>query len=69
MLGAGLKKLAKQYDLRVDAGVAYGSLRGYATTLFEGAARRIFLTTLLHLQIGVENRTLDPVCDELYCPV
>lgn len=36
MIGAGLKKLAKQYNMKLDAGVAYGNLRGYAVTLFEG---------------------------------
>lgn len=37
MIGMGLKKLAQQNGMTVDSGVAYGSLRGYATTLSEGS--------------------------------
>ncbi len=37
MIGAGLKKLAKENGMSVAKGVAYGSLKGYTATLFEGA--------------------------------
>ena len=37
MIGSGLKKLAAEYGMAVSNGVAYGSLRGYAATLSEGA--------------------------------
>lgn len=37
MIGTGLKKYAKENGLKVDSGVAYGSLRGYAATFCEGA--------------------------------
>lgn len=37
MIGSGLKKMAKANDMKVAQGVAYGSLRGYAATLCEGA--------------------------------
>ena len=37
MIGSGLKKLAAENRMRLDAGVAYGNLRGFGTTLFEGA--------------------------------
>lgn len=37
MIGSGLKKLAAEYGMKVSSGVAYGSLRGYAATLSEGA--------------------------------
>lgn len=37
MIGSGLKKLAKENGMTVYGGVAYGSLRGYAATLSEGA--------------------------------
>lgn len=37
MIGSGLKKLAKESGMTVYGGVAYGSLRGYAATLSEGA--------------------------------
>lgn len=46
MIGSGLKKLAKQYEMLVCGGVAYGSLLGYATTLSEGAGyKRIDIST------------------------
>ena len=35
MIGSGLKKLAQDYGMNVDKGVAYGSLGGYCATLFE----------------------------------
>ena len=37
MIGSGLKKLAKEYGMNIDKGVAYGSLGGYCATLCEGA--------------------------------
>lgn len=37
MIGSGLKKLAKENGMTVAKGVAYGSLRGYAATISEGA--------------------------------
>jgi len=46
MIGSGLKKLAKQYEMTVASGVAYGSLNGYATTLSEGSGyKRLVITT------------------------
>ena len=37
MIGQALKKLAKENGMCVSNGVAYGSLRGYAATMSEGA--------------------------------
>lgn len=37
MIGSGLKKLAVANGLKVAKGVAYGSFRGYAVTMSEGA--------------------------------
>ena len=37
MIGSGLKKLAKENGMKIDSGVAYGSLGGFAATLSEGA--------------------------------
>lgn len=37
MIGSGLKKLAAENGMKVSKGVAYGSLRGYAATMSEGA--------------------------------
>lgn len=46
MIGTALKKLAKQHGMTVASGVAYGSLKGYATTLSEGAGyKRIDIAT------------------------
>lgn len=48
MIGRGLKKLAKQYGMHVDKGVAYGSLGGYFATLSEGAGyKKIVFTTAI----------------------
>lgn len=46
MIGSGLKKLALENGMKVDKGVAYGSLRGYAATLSEGSGyKQISVTT------------------------
>lgn len=37
MIGSGLKKLAKENEMKVSHGVGYGSLRGFAATLSEGS--------------------------------
>ena len=37
MIANGLKKLAKEYNMHVSHGVAYGSLGGFAATMDEGA--------------------------------
>lgn len=46
MIGSGLKKLAKEHNMQIASGVAYGSLMGYATTLSEGSGwKRIDIAT------------------------
>ena len=52
MVGIGLKKLAQQNGMQLDSGVAYGSLRGYATTLFEGIGWK---------RINIGTKIADPV--------
>ncbi len=37
MIGSALKKYAKEFDMKVDSGVAYGVMKGYAVTLQEGS--------------------------------
>lgn len=37
MVGSGLKKLAKEYGMKISCGVAYGAMNGYAATFSEGA--------------------------------
>ena len=48
MIGSAYKKLAKQNGMKIDRGVAYGSLRGYAATLSEGAGWKqiVFATAI-----------------------
>ena len=36
MIASTYKKLASEYGMQVDKGVAYGSLGGFAATLSEG---------------------------------
>lgn len=46
MIGSGLKKLAAEYGMKVDRGVAYGSLQGFAATMCEGSGwKRISFST------------------------
>lgn len=46
MIGSALKKLAKEYNMTVDKGIAYGSLGGFCATLSEGAGwKRIVFST------------------------
>ena len=47
MIGSAFKKLAVEYSMKVDRGVAYGSLQGYAATFCEGSGwKRIVFSTL-----------------------
>lgn len=66
MIGSGLKKFAAENDLRVDKGVAYGNLRGFAATLSEGSGyKQIVITTkfadpnkLQELQAAVNQKNI-----------
>lgn len=42
MIGSALKKLAKEHQMMVSHGVAYGALQGFAVTLSEGAGYKKF---------------------------
>ncbi len=37
MVGSGLKKFAKEFNMEVNSGVAYGVMQGFAVTLQEGS--------------------------------
>lgn len=53
MIGSALKKLAKEYDMTVDKGIAYGSLGGFAATLSEGAGfKQIVFSTCFNDPAG-----------------
>ena len=43
MIGPGLKKLAAENGMKVSKGVAYGALKGYATTMSEGKGYKRFV--------------------------
>lgn len=46
MIGSGLKKLAAEHGMKVDRGVAYGNLQGYAATMCEGSGwKRVVFST------------------------
>lgn len=46
MIGSALKKLARENGMKIAQGVGYGSLRGFAATLSEGAGwKQIVFTT------------------------
>lgn len=46
MIGAGLKKLAQQHGMTVSGGMAFGEMKGYATSLCEGSGwKRIDIST------------------------
>lgn len=52
MIGSAFKKLAAEYGMKVDRGVAYGSLQGYAATFCEGNGWK---------QISFSTTFVDPV--------
>lgn len=55
MIGSGLKKLARENGMTVYGGVAYGSLRGFAATLSEGAGyKKIDFATAFPDMAGLE---------------
>ena len=46
MIGSGLRKLAQENNMKIDRGVAYGNLQGFAATMFEGSGwKSICFTT------------------------
>lgn len=46
MIGSGLRKLAKENGMRMDHGIAYGNLRGYAASLCDGnGVKQLIVTT------------------------
>ena len=45
MIGSGLKKYALENCMKVNRGVAYGSLMGYAVTLCEGSGYKQMVVT------------------------
>ena len=59
MIGSTYKKLAGEYGMQVDKGVAYGSLGGFAATLSEGGGWKqiVFATTIADPVKAMELQT------------
>ena len=59
MIGTTYKKFAAEYDMKVNRGVAYGSLGGYTATLCEGAGwkRIVFATSIPDAARALELQT------------
>lgn len=45
MVGSALRKIAKEHDMNVANGVAYGGFHGFAVTLFEGSGYKTMAIT------------------------
>ena len=61
MIGSGLKKLAKENGMTIAKGIAYGSLRGYAASLSEGAGwKQIVFATAIN-DSGKKTQFMDAV--------
>lgn len=59
MIGSGLKKLAKQHNMKVDAGIAYGLLKGYATALSEGAGYKQITISTTFPEVGQKEKLME----------
>lgn len=45
MVGSALRKLAKEHNMTVSDGIAYGAFHGYAVTFFEGNGYKAMIVT------------------------
>ena len=61
MIGSGFKKLAQKYGLAVAGGVAYGSLKGYASTLSEGSGYKQIKISTKFIEAGQDDQLLTAV--------
>lgn len=61
MIGSGLKKLAQEYQMKVDRGVAYGSLQDYAATMFEGSGWKSICFTTTFADVEQRNALMSSV--------
>ena len=69
MIGVGLKKLAKEYGLTVEKGVAYGELKGFFVTFKEGSGYKQMMVAT-HLDEDIINELIEVAkatnCDKNY---
>ena len=61
MIGSGLKKLALENGMTVSNGVAYGSLKGYAATMFEGTGFKSIVFTICFADPAKKAEFMDTV--------
>lgn len=61
MIGSGLKKLAVENGMKIDSGVAYGSLGGFAATLSEGAGWKQIVFSTRFLDYVNKTRFMETV--------
>lgn len=59
MIGYALKKLAKEHQMNVDHGRAYGNFRGYAVTFYEGSGWKEINISCLILDEEQEQQLRD----------
>ena len=61
MIGSGLKKLAAEYGMKVNNGVAYGFIQGYPVTLFEGAGYKAIAISSKLTDLAVKQAVMDEI--------
>lgn len=61
MIGTGFRKLAKQYNMKLDAGVAYGNVEGYATTFMEGVGQKQIRIVARFPQLGQQEQLAERI--------
>lgn len=70
MIGSGLKKLAQENGMTVSHGVAYGSLRGYCATMWEGSGYKQIVFSVKFADAAQKTQFMDAVTavgdDQLY---
>ena len=59
MVGSGLKKLATAHGMKIDRGVAYGSLGGYAATLTEGSGYKQIIFSVQFPDLANRSKLAD----------
>lgn len=63
MIGFGYRKLAKQYGLAITKGVAYGSLNGYTSNLFEGSGYKCIHIATRFPEFGKQEQLQSAIHD------
>ncbi len=61
MIGSGLKKFAAENGLKVSNGVAYGKLRNFAATMFEGSGFKAIIITTRFFDVEKKQQLMNVV--------